>query len=106
TLMRAAERMPKGELGQSAALQLLVLEGKTFAGMDLSGLTFESAQLDRVDLTDATLKMGGFPGSRLREAKLRNADLTAANLTQSDLSRADMTLSLAAFARASGASFE
>ncbi|MFO0552597.1 MAG: DUF2169 domain-containing protein [Polyangiaceae bacterium] len=67
------------------------LEGRSFAGMDLTGCKFESAMLRGVDFCGATLAGASFRGATLVRVDLSRADCRGADLTQAHLSKCDLS---------------
>lgn len=105
-LERVSAAMPRGELGQTAALQALVQQQQSLAGTDLfEGLSLEAGTFNRVDLAGALLAGTNFSGSALRNANFTNANLSFGILSGADLSEATADSAAFAFAQADSATF-
>ncbi len=91
-LERVSRTMPRGELGQTEALQALVQQRYSLAGTELlAGLAFERGTFNGADLEGALLTGTDFDGASLREADVSRASLIFADLNAADLTggRAD-----------------
>ena len=107
-LAELSRTKPKGQLGQTDAVKLLLGGGRTFNAVDYAGLTFADAELDTINLNDAKLAMTDFSRARLGKASFEGAELTAANmsdavLVDARLSRSSATLAQAARVQLRGA---
>ena len=106
-LQRAADLLPTGDMGQVSAAEVLVREGRSFAGLDLlSGLPLQKAVLDggdftRARLTGANLTEANFRSARLDRTSLRFAELTGAQFSSAELRGASLP-----FADANGGVFD
>jgi uncharacterized protein YjbI with pentapeptide repeats len=87
-LTRAAESLPRGDIGQTRAIQSLIQAERSMAGMQLQGLSFTNARFSR----------GNF-----RQAELGGSDLTGAVLSHADLAQARLGFATLDAARLDGA---
>ncbi len=67
------------------------LSGSSFQQAELSGVNFSGTHLDKADLDGAKLHLALLAGASLKGAHLFHADLTETNLSQADLSSADLS---------------
>lgn len=74
-----------GSGGRVDALQDLIQNGISLAGVRLDGAWLEGAVLASGQLRYASLREANLHGADLKEANLEGADLTDANLTSADL---------------------
>lgn len=74
-----------GSGGRVDALQDLIQNGISLAGVRLDGAWLEDVKLASSQLRYASLREANLHGADLREANLEGADLTDANLTGADL---------------------
>ena len=79
-----------GSGGRIDALQDLIQNGISLAGVRLDGAWLEGAQLGSSQLRHASLREANLQGADLKEANLENVDFTDANLTGADLRGAHM----------------
>jgi uncharacterized protein YjbI with pentapeptide repeats len=77
----------------------------SFAGADLSGATFGSANLSSIDFSGATLNTTNLKGADLANANFNGADLTDADLSNTTLTGADFTNATLAGTNLSGSTF-
>lgn len=82
-LARATESLPRGDIGQTRAVQSLIQHNRSLAGTDLQGLSFADAHFTRGDFARADLT-----GSELTRAALNHANLTRARLSFATLDAA------------------
>ena len=80
-----------GSGGRIDALQDLVRNQVSLAGVQLDGAWLEGLVLPGADMRLATLKHANLRGADLRNANLEQADLTGADLTGANLSHARLT---------------
>ena len=105
-LRRVSAEMPRGEMGQTAALQAMVQQQQSLAGTDLlEGLSFRAGTFNRIDLSSARLTGTEFSGAALRNSDLTRASLLFAALTGADLSETAADSAAFAFAHADSARF-
>jgi uncharacterized protein YjbI with pentapeptide repeats len=106
TMERIALAMPRGDLGQTVALQALVQEGRSLAGTQLlEGLSFKAGRLSRADLSRALLAGTEFDDTSLQGVNLSGASLSFATLSNADLSDATLEAATFGFAQAQAANF-
>jgi hypothetical protein len=80
-----------GSGGRIDALQDLVRNQVSLAGVQLDGAWLEGLVLPAADMRLATLKHANLRGADLRNANLEQADLTGADLTGANLGHARLT---------------
>jgi len=68
-----------------------ILNGASFASLNLTDAHFDGAQLEGADFSRARLERTTFVGCRAAEAKFNSAELYSARLDGADLSRADLS---------------
>jgi uncharacterized protein YjbI with pentapeptide repeats len=106
-LARAADSLPRGDIGQTRAVQALLQHGRSLAGTNLQGLTFVTAQFgrgdfSRADLTGSELIRANLSGANLSRVRLAFATLTAARLNGANLERTRMSFATAECATIDG----
>lgn len=85
--------------------QPIDLSGKSFSGLDLSGLNFKKASLTKADLFGTDLSDASLAGADLRNAKLDRATIVRTDFSGADLSSATILVP-AAFTQADKAGQE
>jgi uncharacterized protein YjbI with pentapeptide repeats len=86
-LQRAAESLPRGDVGQTRAVEALIESGRSLAGTDLlQGLPLVKGTLDGAQLAKARMI-----GADLTGASLKKIDLSGANLAMTIFNRTDVT---------------
>jgi Pentapeptide repeats (8 copies) len=80
-----------GSGGRVDALQDLVRNGVSLAGVQLDDAWLEGLVLPGADMRLATLRHANLRGADLRNANLEQADLTGADLTGANLGQAGLT---------------
>jgi hypothetical protein len=77
-----------GSGGRIDALQDLIKNGVSLAGVRLDGAWLEGVDMSGAKLTRASLREANLSGAKFAQGNLEGADLTGANLTGADLSGA------------------
>jgi uncharacterized protein YjbI with pentapeptide repeats len=105
-LDRAQKMLPKGDMGQIAAVESLVRTHHSLSGMDFSALSLKESQLQNSDFSGASLVVSDLRKVQAGSADFSKGDIAFSLLEDAHLEGADLTAAKLDFAIADRAQFQ